>query len=44
MLKSKARAIDFDLTRLPERTMDGSDKRYLILLCKEEVESAVHRP
>jgi hypothetical protein len=44
MLKSKARAVDFDLTRLPERTMDGSDKRYLILLSKEEVESAVHRP
>jgi hypothetical protein len=44
MLKSKARAVDFDLTRLPERTMDGSDKRYLMLLSKEEVESAVHRP
>jgi hypothetical protein len=44
MLKSKARALDFDLTRLPEKTMDGSDKRYLILLSKEEVESAVRRP
>jgi hypothetical protein len=43
MLKSKAREVDFDLTRLPERAMEGSDKRYLILLSKEEVESAVHR-
>jgi hypothetical protein len=44
MLKSKARGVDFDLTRLRERAMDGSDKRYLILLSKEEVEAAVHRP
>ena len=28
MLKSKARGVDFDLTRLRERAMDGSDKRY----------------
>src|ERR1700692_2292497 len=44
MLKATARSVDFDLTRLTERTMDGSDKRYLILLSKEEVESAVHLP
>lgn len=43
MLKSKARGVDFDLTRLPERTMEGSQKRYLMLLTKEELESAVHR-
>jgi hypothetical protein len=43
LLKSKARAVDFDLTRLPNRTMDGSNKRYSMLLSKEEIESAVHR-
>jgi hypothetical protein len=43
ILKSKARRVDFDLTRLPERTMDGGDMRYLMLLSKEEIESAVYR-
>lgn len=43
MLKSKARAVDFNLGKLPEVGMDGSDKRYLILLSKEELESAVNR-
>jgi hypothetical protein len=44
MLKSKARAVDLDLTRLPEVGMDGTQKRYLVLLGKDELESAVHRP
>jgi len=43
MLKSKARAVDFDLTRLPEKGMDGSEARYLALLSKEELEAAVHK-
>lgn len=43
MLKSKARAVDFDLARLPEAGMDGSEDRYLILLSKEELEAAVQR-
>ncbi|MBZ5526013.1 MAG: M50 family metallopeptidase [Acidobacteriia bacterium] len=44
MLKSKARAVDFDLDRLPEAGMDGSKFRYLILLSKEELENAFQRP
>jgi hypothetical protein len=44
MLKSKARAVDLDLTRLPEVGMDGTDTRYLVLLGKDELEAAVHRP
>jgi hypothetical protein len=44
MLKSKARTVDFDLARLPEAGMDGSEIRYLILLSKEELETAVQRP
>jgi hypothetical protein len=43
MLKAKVRQVDFDLGRLPEKGMEGSEKRYLILLSKEELESAVHR-
>jgi hypothetical protein len=44
MLKSKAREVDLDLGRLPELGMDGTQKRYLVLLGKEELESAVRRP
>jgi hypothetical protein len=43
MLKSKTRAVDFDLGELPEVGMDGSDRRYLILLSKDELENAVNR-
>lgn len=41
LLKAKVRQVDFNLNRLPEKGMDGSDKRYLILLSKEELEAAV---
>jgi hypothetical protein len=44
MLKAKVRQVDFDLGRLPQTEMEGSEKRYLILLSKEELEAAVHRP
>jgi hypothetical protein len=43
MLKAKVRQVDFDLGRLPEQGMEGSEKRYLILLNKEELEAAMHR-
>jgi hypothetical protein len=44
MLKAKVRQVDYDLDRLPEVGMDGSDQRYLRLLGKEELEAAVRRP
>lgn len=43
MLRGKTRNVDFDLSRLPEVGMDGTDTRYLVLLGKEELETAVHR-
>jgi hypothetical protein len=43
MLKAKVRQVDFDMGRLPEQGMEGSEKRYLILLNKEELEAAMHR-
>ena len=44
MLKAKAREVDFDLTLLPEVGMEGTEKRYLVLLGKEQLETAVRRP
>jgi hypothetical protein len=44
MLKAKARQVDFDLSRLPEIGMDGSEQRYSVLLDKEELQAAVRRP
>ena len=44
MLKAKARQVDFDLSRLPEIGMDGSEQRYSVLLSKKELEAAVRRP
>lgn len=41
MLKAKVRQVGFDLGRLPDMGMDGSDQRYLMLLSKDELESAV---
>lgn len=43
LLKAKARQADFDLASLPEVGMDGSDKRYRILLGEEEIRDAVQR-
>jgi hypothetical protein len=43
MLKGKARDVDFDLNGLREVGMDGTDTRYLVLLGKEELETAVQR-
>jgi len=43
MLKARVRQVDYDLDRLPEVGMDGSDQRYLRLLAKEELEEAVRR-
>jgi len=44
MLKTTVRKVDYDLGRLPELGMDGSDQRYLMLLSKEELANAVERP
>jgi hypothetical protein len=44
MLKAKVRQVDYDLDRLPEVGMDGSDQRYLRLIGKEELEAAFRRP
>lgn len=44
MLKANVRQVDYNLDRLPEVGMDGSDQRYLRLLGKEELETAVQRP
>lgn len=43
ILKSKARNVDFDLARLPEKTMDGTDKTYLTLIDKDELKAAIDR-
>jgi hypothetical protein len=40
-LKTKIESVDFDLGRLPEVGMDGSDKRYLTLLDKRELEECI---
>jgi hypothetical protein len=40
-LKAKIESVDFDLGRLPEVGMDGSDKRYLTLLDKRELEESI---
>lgn len=42
MLKAKVRQVDYNLGRLPEMGMGGTDKRYLMLLSKDELESAVN--
>lgn len=44
MLKATVRKVDYDLGRLTELGMDGSDQRYLMLLSKEELGDAVGRP
>lgn len=44
MLKAKVRRVDFDLGRLPEIGMDGSQQRYSVMLSTEELEAAVRRP
>ena len=44
MLKTTVRNVDYDLDRLTELGMDGSDQRYLMLLSKEELGNAVDRP
>jgi hypothetical protein len=45
-LKARIRSVDFDLGRLPEVGMDGSDRRYLTLLNEKELEAciALHHP
>lgn len=44
MLKMTVRKVDYDLGRLTELGMDGSDQRYLMLLSKEELANAVEHP
>lgn len=44
MLKATVRKVDYDLGRLTDLGMDGSDQRYLMLLSKEELANAVDRP
>jgi hypothetical protein len=44
MLKATVRKVDYDLDRLTELGMDGSDQRYLMLLSKEQLGNAVDRP
>jgi hypothetical protein len=41
--KEKCRQADFNLGALPERVMEGSDRKYGILISKEELEDAVQR-
>ncbi len=43
-LRARVRGTDYDLGRLPEMGMDGSDRRYLMLLSEEELRDAVQRP
>jgi hypothetical protein len=43
ILKAKVRQADYDVGRLPEVGMDGSDKKYAVLLSKLELEDAVRR-
>jgi len=43
MLKAAVRKVDYDLGRLTERGMDGSDERYLMLLSQEQLVNAVDR-
>jgi hypothetical protein len=40
-LKAKIKSVDFDLARLPEVGMDGSDKRYMTLLDRRELEACI---
>ena len=40
-LKTRVRSVDFDLSRLPEVGMDGSDRRYLTLLNEKELEACI---
>ena len=40
-LKAKIKSVDFDLGRLPEVGMDGSDRRYLALLNEKELEACI---
>jgi hypothetical protein len=44
MLKTRTRQADFDLSRVPETRMDGTDKTYRVLLSKDDLESALRRP
>jgi len=44
MLKATVRKVDYDLGRLTELGMDGSDQRYLVLLSKEELGTSFDRP
>jgi hypothetical protein len=44
MLKATVRKVDYDMRRLTELGMDGSDQRYSMLLSKEELGNAVDRP
>ena len=40
-LNEKLSSVDFDLSRLPETGMDGSSKRYLILLSEGELKTCL---
>jgi len=40
-LKARVRSVDFDLSRLPEVGMDGSDTRYLTLLDESELKTLI---
>ena len=40
-LNGRLSSVDFDLSRLPEVGMDGSSKRYLILLSEEELKGSL---
>jgi hypothetical protein len=40
-LKARVWSVDFDLSRLPEVGMDGSDTRYLILLDESELKTLI---
>jgi hypothetical protein len=42
-LKAKCRQVDYDLMALPEMGMDGTDRKFAVLLSKEELEDAVRR-
>jgi hypothetical protein len=41
-LKAKVRNANYDLGSLPEVGMDGSNKKYAVLLSRTELEDAVH--
>lgn len=43
MVKAKCRQADLNLNTLPEMNMEGTDKKFAVLLSKDELENAVRR-